>query len=139
MDADAQGLGTHASEISRGMVTLMKQMTGRGPIKARTTIGRDHVLVMLHEVLTHTDRMLVGAGENAMVHATRQKIQELMRPDAKRLVEQTLQREVVGFMSANEFDPDMACEVFVLSPIGADSAAPISEDEVRGDPDDPIA
>jgi hypothetical protein len=33
---------------------------------------------------------------------------------AIKLIEATLERRVVGFMSANHFDPDLAAEVFVL-------------------------
>ena len=35
-----------AARISREMVRLMRRLSGRGPTRARTTIGRDHVLVM---------------------------------------------------------------------------------------------
>ena len=37
-----------------------------------------------------------------------------MRDDLVKLVEDTLDRKVVAFMSDNHIDPDMAVEVFVL-------------------------
>jgi uncharacterized protein YbcI len=43
--------GQVAAEISNAMVRLIAETTGRGPTKARTTIGRDHVLVMLRDTL----------------------------------------------------------------------------------------
>jgi hypothetical protein len=39
-----------------------------------------------------------------------------MREDLVKLVEDTLDRKVIAFMSANHIDPDMAVEVFVLEP-----------------------
>jgi uncharacterized protein YbcI len=108
--------GEQAAAISRGMVTLMRQIAGRGPERARTTIGRDHVLVMFRETLTEGERNLVEAGKLDEVEAVRAAYQELLREDASKLIEATLYRKVIGFMSANHFEPDMAAEVFILDP-----------------------
>jgi uncharacterized protein YbcI len=105
-----------AKAISRGMVTLMRKIAGRGPEHARTTIGRDHVLVMFRETLTEGERNLIEAGKYAEVESVRSAYQELLRDDAKKLIEETLYRNVIGFMSANHFEPDLAAEVFILDP-----------------------
>jgi hypothetical protein len=42
--------------------------------------------------------------------------QEVMRPRFTGVIEQATGREVVGFMSGNQQNPDMICEVFVLAP-----------------------
>ena len=39
---------------------------------------------------------------------------KMMRDDVVALVETTLHRRVVAFMSSNHIDPDMAVEVFIL-------------------------
>jgi uncharacterized protein YbcI len=114
--ASRDGRSEQASRISREMVRLMRKIAGRGPTKARTTIGRDHVLVMFHETLTEGERNLVDAGHDAQVEGLRSSYQELLRDDAEALIEETLGRKVIGFMSTNHFDPDMAAEVFVLDP-----------------------
>ena len=44
------------------------------------------------------------------------QFQEVMRPRFKSVVEDATGRRVVGFMSGNQQDPDMICEVFVLAP-----------------------
>jgi uncharacterized protein YbcI len=98
------------------MVSLMRGVSGRGPMRARTTIGRDHVLVMFSETLTEGERNLVKANKTAEVQSLREAYQELMEPDAITLVESTLNRKVVGFMSTNHFHPDLAAEVFALEP-----------------------
>ncbi len=119
--------------ISRAMVRLLHDTTGRGPTRARTTIARDHVLVMLHDSLTTADRNLAAAGHEEDVHAIRHAIQEIMRPEAVRLIEETLGRKVVAFLSSNHLDPDIAAELFVLSPHEDGAGGLLDEGEARRD------
>ena len=104
--------------ISNGMVQLLRQYTGRGPTKARTTIGRDHVLITLQDTLTRGERTLMDAGYGEEVLLTRRRFQEVMRPEASRMIEQLTGRQVVGFMSDNHANPDLGVEVFILQPDG---------------------
>ena len=63
----------------------------------------------------------------------RSAYQELLRDDVKRLIEETLYRKVIGFMSANHFKPDLAAEVFILDPAeGAGRASPPGSGTLRG-------
>jgi uncharacterized protein YbcI len=41
-----------AAAISRGAVQLLREYTGRGPTKARTTINHDSVMIVLGDTLT---------------------------------------------------------------------------------------
>jgi uncharacterized protein YbcI len=102
--------------ISNGMVQLLRQYTGRGPTKARTTIGRDHVLIMLRDSLTKGEQTLVDAGYLEHVMLTRRRYQEVMRPEATTMIEELTGRPVVGFMSDNHANPDLGVEVFILEP-----------------------
>lgn len=133
-ESPASTLGDQAATISRGMVTLMRGIAGRGPERARTTIGRDHVLVMFRETLTQGERNLVQAGHEDQVHAVRSAYQEMLEAEATKLIETTLYRKVIGFMSANHFEPDLAAEVFILEP-AEESALPatLQEAEHRSD------
>jgi uncharacterized protein YbcI len=102
--------------ISNGMVQMLRRYTGRGPTKARTTVGRDHVLIMIRDALTQGERTLVDAGYGNEVMLTRRRFQEVMRPEATRMVEELTGRSVVGFMSDNHANPDLGVEVFILAP-----------------------
>jgi uncharacterized protein YbcI len=116
---DARPTGGELSvAISNGMVHLLRQYTGRGPTKARTTVGRDHVLIMVQDALTTGERTLVDAGYGDEVMFTRRRFQEVMRPEATKMVEQLTGRPVVGFMSDNHANPDLGVEVFILQPNG---------------------
>lgn len=114
---DTITMGDQAAAISRGMVQLMREIAGRGPERARTTIGRDHVLVMFRETLTEGERNLIEAGRHDEVEAVRSAYQELLKAGAIKLIEETIYRNVIGFMSTNHFNPDLAAEVFVLEPL----------------------
>ena len=115
-DLGAPGGGEQAAHISREMVRLMRKVSGRGPTRARTTIGRDHVLVMFQETLTEGERNLVESGMTEQVDQVRAGYQALLRDDAIKMLEEALHRKVIGFMSTNHFTPDVAAEIFVLDP-----------------------
>src|SRR5436190_13616199 len=108
------GYGEKAAEISREMVRLMRQTAGRGPTRARTTIGRDHVLVIFHETLTAGERVLVENGHQDEVQSLREGYQDVLRDPAIEMIEGVLGRKVIGFMSNNHFSPDLAAELFVF-------------------------
>jgi uncharacterized protein YbcI len=110
-----------SAQISRGVVKLIRDIVGRGPTKARTTIGHDLVVVVLADTLTKGEIQLANHGETELVLNTRHKVQRIMKEQAVELVEAVVGRKVIAFMSANHIDPDMAVEVFVLAPeSGAD-------------------
>ena len=50
------------------------------------------------------------------VLAVRHDFQMVMREELVAMVERTLDRKVVAFMSDNHLDPDLAVEVFILEP-----------------------
>ena len=106
--------GPLSAAISRAVVHLFSEKTGRGPTKARTTIDADLIVVLLHESMTHAERTLVQAGKHDEVLRIRRTFQETMQPGLVRAVEELTQRTVVSFMSANAIDPDAAAEIFVM-------------------------
>ena len=114
-----------AKTISREMVKLLRQISGRGPTRARTTIGRDHVLVMFEDSLPEGERTLVEAGHRDDVAAVRRRYQDVMEADASAMVAEVTGRKVARFMSVNHLDPpDVAAEVFLFEPDGAGDQPP---------------
>jgi uncharacterized protein YbcI len=111
--------GPRAAAISNAMVQLLHEYSGRGPTRARTTIGNDLIVCLLADTLTKSERKLVDAGEERLVLEQRSAIQRLMRDRAISAVEGLSGRKVTAFMSNNHIDPDLAVETFVLiSPSG---------------------
>jgi uncharacterized protein YbcI len=108
--------GELAAAISRTVVKALARTTGRGPTKAKTTLGDNGVFVVLQDSLTVGERTLTDAGEGQSVLDLRRRWQRVMEADVSREVEELTGRKVVGFMSDNHIDPDLAVEVFVLQP-----------------------
>ncbi len=114
------GTGRLAAAISTGMVSLMHQHTGRGPIRARTTIDDNIIVCVLGAALTKAEQQLVEGGKEKVVLRGRRAIQDTFEEEAIALVEELTDRDVVAFMSNNHIDPDLAVEVFILAPIATD-------------------
>jgi uncharacterized protein YbcI len=79
------------------------------------------VFVVLQDTLTRGERTLVEAGENDAVLDLRRRWQKVMRSSCSRKIEDLTGRKVVGFMSDNHIDPDIAVEVFILGALAGDS------------------
>ncbi len=108
--------GKAAAAISTESVQVLREYTGRGPTKARTTINDDHVTIILADTLTRGEQTLVDNGDEQQVLDLRHAFQEAMQDDLVSLVERETGRVVSAFMSTNHIDPDLAVEVFVLQP-----------------------
>ena len=106
--------GELGAAISTAIVHTLAETTGRGPTRAKTTLGENGVFVVLQDSLTRGEQSLVAAGEQAAVLDLRKRWQNVMRGEMTATIEGLTGRKVVGFMSDNHIDPDLAVEVFVL-------------------------
>ena len=109
--------GELAAKISNTVVRALSRTTGRGPTKAKTTLGPDGVFVVLQDTLTRGEQTLADVGQHDTVLDLRHRWQMIMKKDVSREIEQLTERKVIGFMSDNHIDPDLAVEVFVLEPV----------------------
>jgi len=118
--------GELAAAISRTVVGTLSRTTGRGPMKAKTTLGDDGVFVVLEDTLTRGEHSLADAGEGQAVLDLRRRWQRVMEEEISLQVEELTGRKVIGFMSDNHIDPDLAVEVFVLEPLSGSAEGPRS-------------
>jgi uncharacterized protein YbcI len=100
--------------LSNAIVGFLRDYTGRGPMKARTSIRDNVVVVMLEQTLTKGEQVLVNKGRTEQVLALRHEYQEAMREESSLKVAELTGRNVVAFMSANHIEPDLASEIYVL-------------------------
>src|SRR2546423_1416747 len=89
----ARGHGEMAAAISSAVVHTLAERTGRGPTKAKTTLGDNGVFVVLQNSLTTGERTLVAAGEQAAVLDLRRRWQDVMRAEMSGKVEELMGRE----------------------------------------------
>jgi uncharacterized protein YbcI len=100
--------------VSNALVGFLREYTGRGPTKARTSVRDNIVVVMLEQTLTKGEQVLVKKGRSEQVLALRHEYQEAMREESSQKVAELTGRNVIAFLSANHVDPDLAAEIYVL-------------------------
>jgi uncharacterized protein YbcI len=108
--------GEELTAISDGLVALLKDFYGRGPTQAKSYYQDDLVVCILRGGYTQVEQTLRDGGRGSAVIEQRMQFQELMRERFEAVIEGATGRKVIGFMSGNQQEPDLMCEVFVLDP-----------------------
>ncbi|HXO08342.1 MAG TPA: Na-translocating system protein MpsC family protein [Solirubrobacteraceae bacterium] len=108
--------GDVLTAISDGMVALLKEFYGRGPTRTKSYYEDDLVVCVLRGGFSRVEQTLLDGGRGAAVISQRMEFQDVMRDRFDAVIEQATGRRVIGFMSGNQQDPDMMCEVFILAP-----------------------
>jgi len=75
----------------------------------------DLVICLVRGGFTRVEQTLLEGGHGDDVIRQRMAFQDVMRTRFQQVVEEATDRSVIGFMSGNQQDPDMICEVFVLA------------------------
>jgi uncharacterized protein YbcI len=109
------------AEISRAMVRLYKDQFGRGPVKARSSWAGDDVLAcVLEESFTPAEKNLRAMGEHQRLRDVRMFFQYATVSEFCEPVERITGRTVRSFVSGMDTEEDVAVELFVLYPRGAE-------------------
>ena len=119
--------GDVLTAISDGMVALLKEFYGRGPSRAKSYYEDDLVVCVLRGGFSRVEETLLAGGRGQAVIQQRMDFQEVMRERFAKVIEDATGKQVIGFMSGNQQDPDLMCEVFILAPTDL-----VDEHEVRG-------
>jgi uncharacterized protein YbcI len=125
--------GDVLTAISEGMVALLKEFYGRGPTRTKTYYEDDLVVCLLRGGFSRVEQTLLEGGRGSSVIQQRMEFQDLMRERFNAVIEDATGRPVIGFMSGNQQDPDIMCEVFILSGTDlVDDAIPAGERSTNG-------
>jgi uncharacterized protein YbcI len=108
--------GDVLTAISDGLVALLKDFYGRGPTRAKSYFEDDLVVCVLRGGFSRVEQTLLDGGRGAAVINQRMEFQEVMRQRFEAVIEDATGQRVIGFMSGNQQQPDMMCEVFILAP-----------------------
>lgn len=112
----SQAHGDVLTAISDGMVALLKEFYGRGPTRTKSYYADDLVVCVLRGGFSRVEQTLLEGGRGRAVIDQRIEFQDLMRQRFEEVIARATGRRVIGFMSGNQQDPDMMCEVFILAP-----------------------
>ena len=113
---ERRGKGEVLTAISDGMVALLKEFYGHGPTRAKSYYEDDLVVCVLRGGFTRVEQTLLRGGRGAAVIQQRMEFQDLMRDRFSAVIESATGQRVIGYMSGNQQEPDIMCEVFILAP-----------------------
>lgn len=116
LQSKSSGQGDVLTAISDGMVALLKEFYGRGPTRAKSYYEDDLVVCVLRGGFSRVEETLLAGGRGHAVIQQRMEFQEVMRERFAKVIEDAAGKRVIGFMSGNQQDPDLMCEVFILAP-----------------------
>ena len=116
LQSEPSGHGDVLTTISDGMVALLKEFYGSGPSRAKSYYEDDLVVCVLRGGFSRVEQTLLDGGRGQAVIQQRMEFQEVMRQRFAKVIEDATGKRVIGFMSGNQQDPDLMCEVFILAP-----------------------
>ena len=109
--------GTPLLEVCNAMVRLYKEAFGRGPTKARAQFaGPDLLVVLLEHTLTVAERNLLAIGQHDRLRELRLITHYALEDELRSIVERTLGRRTVAFMSGIDVRQDVSVELLTLEP-----------------------
>ena len=108
--------------ISAALVDLYAEFYDHDRTTATTYINDNVVLCVLEDILSSSESRQVGDGDGDEVIDGRIAFQEGAEDEFTRVVERLTGRRVTAFLSANQTNPGVACELFFLEtpPVAAD-------------------
>jgi uncharacterized protein YbcI len=114
VETEPEGHPGHLAAVSREIVVLLKDLTGRGPTKAKTYVHDDCVILLLREGHTRSEETMFAGGGGRGVAQGRVDMSETIRAPLIEVIERHTSRRVVGFMSSSQQEPDLLGFIFVL-------------------------
>lgn len=111
---ERQSVGDMRAKISKEIVQLQTEYYGRGPVRARTYIDDDLVVVVLEETFTRAEKTLFERGEVDAIQDIRRRFQRHMADSFTKVIEDATGRRVRAFLSDTDVDADVSVETFLL-------------------------
>jgi uncharacterized protein YbcI len=107
--------GQLLAAISTSIVGLLRDHYGRGPMKAKTYLLDDIIVVVMRgSGFTALEQTIMESGDGQRVVAMRENFQAMMEQRYKDTIKELTGRNVVAFLSQAHVDPDITMEVFFI-------------------------
>jgi uncharacterized protein YbcI len=100
--------------VSTELVRTQRKFFGKGPVKAKSYVMDDLLVVVLRGGLTRAEKTLLGFGQEDLVREFRQVFENEMTEQLTGIVQDLTGRKVVTYQSQIMFDPDIVIELFVF-------------------------
>ena len=108
------------AQISTEVVRTLKESFGKGPVKAKSYLLDDFLLVVMREGMTVAEGTMLERGHGAQVRQFRQTYQNETRDAFVAKVEALTGRTVVNYQSQVLFDPHIMLEIFFFDDAAGD-------------------
>ena len=107
--------GQLLTAISTGIVALLREHYGRGPMKAKTYVIDDIIVVVMRgSGFTALEKTIMDSGHPDRVVAMRHDFQTVMTKHFTDTIETLTGRNVIAFLSQAHVDPDLTIEIFFV-------------------------
>jgi len=132
VDREPRLAGGHLlTAISTSIVGILREHYGRGPMKAKTYVLDDIIVVVMRgSGFTALEQTIMDSGEPDRVIEMREDFQRVMAVRYKQTIEELTGRNVVAFLSQAHVEPDITMEIFFVDgPLEGFGAVEITEPE----------
>jgi uncharacterized protein YbcI len=106
------------AKISTDVVRTLKESFGKGPVKAKSYLLDDFLLVVMRGGATVAEETMLDRGHGDLVRQFRQTYQNEMGDSLIAKVESLTGRKVVNYQSQVLFDPQVVIEIFFFASKG---------------------
>src|SRR2546423_7062296 len=101
--------------ISTSIVGILRDHYGRGPVKAKTYVLDDIIIVVMRgSGFTALEQTIMDSGQPDRVIALREDFQRVMGARYRQTIEQLTGRKVLAFLSQAHVEPDITMEIFFV-------------------------
>ena len=101
--------------ISTSIVSILREHYGRGPMKAKTYVLDDIVVVVMRgSGFTALEQTIMDSGDPDRVIAMREDFQRVMAERYRQVIRELTGRNVVAFLSQAHVEPDITMEIFFV-------------------------
>ena len=117
--------------ISTRIVGILRDHYGRGPMKAKTYVLDDIIVVVMRgSGFTPLEQTIMDSGQPDRVIAMREGFQRVMAARYRETIEELTGRKVLAFLSQAHVEPDITMEIFVVDgPLEGFGAVEVTEPE----------
>jgi uncharacterized protein YbcI len=121
--------GKLLAQISNGIVGILREHYGRGPMKAKTYALDDIIVVVMRgSGFTALEKTIMESGQPQRIVEMRHEFQQMMTKRFTDMIEELTGRKVLAFLSQANVEPDLTLEIFFIDqPLDGFGAAEIVE------------
>ena len=113
------------AKISTKIVRTLKESFGKKPVKAKSYLLNDFLIVVMRGGVTVAEETMLERGHSDLVRQFRQTYQNEMGDVLCSKVETLTGRKVINYQSQILFDPHIVMEVFFFDPSDSDGASEV--------------